>query len=137
MRRSFKRSYDSLGEIFTFIREFFTREQIESDSLYVFCLAAEELFTNMVKYSPEGTGDIQLELCRNGDDLQLVLNDFDVERFDVTQAPPVAVDAPLAERRPGGLGLHLVRNLADRMTYEYSGRQSRITVTKKLGQERC
>jgi anti-sigma regulatory factor (Ser/Thr protein kinase) len=126
-----------LGEIFAFVRDYFARERIETDPLFVFCLAAEELFTNMVKYSPEGASEIEIELRKTGNELQLSLNDFDVDEFDVTQAPPAQVDAPLQERRPGGLGLHLVRKLTDSVTYEYRNRQSRITVTKKLGQEQC
>ena len=136
MRRSFKRSYDSLGEVFAFVRDCLVREQIEAGSLFVFCFAAEELFTNMVKYSP-GADEIQIEVTKAGDELLMTLYDSDVDEFDVTQVPPAQVEAPIQDRQPGGLGIHLVRKLTDRVEYEYSNRQSRITVGKKLGQEQC
>jgi anti-sigma regulatory factor (Ser/Thr protein kinase) len=58
-----------------------------------------------------------------------------VDRFDVTEAPEANVDLPIEQRRPGGLGLHLVRRMLDRVEYEYSDveRRSRIRLRKTLG----
>jgi anti-sigma regulatory factor (Ser/Thr protein kinase) len=50
--RSFPRSFDSLEEIFAFTSEFFGRHELDRDLLPTVDLVLEELFTNMVKYSP-------------------------------------------------------------------------------------
>ena len=55
-----------------------------------------------------------------------------VDAFDVTHAPTVDIDKPLAERQPGGLGLHLVQQMATTLQYEYTERRSTITFTKSL-----
>ena len=52
--RSFRRSFDSLEEIFAFTSEFFAAHGIDRGLLPTVDLALEELFTNMVKYSPAG-----------------------------------------------------------------------------------
>jgi anti-sigma regulatory factor (Ser/Thr protein kinase) len=65
--------------------------------------------------------------------LTVRLTDFDVEPFDVTRAPAVDIDKPLAERQIGGLGLHLVRKMADTLRYEFADRRSTITFTMTLG----
>jgi anti-sigma regulatory factor (Ser/Thr protein kinase) len=44
----------------------------------------------------------------------------------------VDINLPIEQRKPGGLGLHLIRRLVDCVDYEYSteSRQSRITFRK-------
>ena len=95
-------------------------------------LAVEELFTNMVKYSPAGDAHIRIAMATTEGGVEVTLTDYDVDRFDVTQAPDANIDLPIEERRPGGLGLHLIRRLVDSLQYEYSNesRQSRITFRK-------
>ena len=53
----------------------------------------------------------------------MTLTDYDVEPFDVTKAPDADVKLPIDQRRPGGLGLHLIRRLLDSIEYEYSKEQ--------------
>jgi anti-sigma regulatory factor (Ser/Thr protein kinase) len=62
--------------------------------------------------------------------VEVTLIDHDVEPFDVTRAPDVDIHAPIGEREPGGLGLHLIRRMADSVHYEYATetRESRITL---------
>ena len=88
----------------------------------------------MVKYNPGHDHDIALSLgCTRRSVLTVRFTDFDVDPFDVTRAPPVDIDKPLQERQIGGLGLHLVRKMADTLRYEFAERRSTITFTKALG----
>jgi anti-sigma regulatory factor (Ser/Thr protein kinase) len=41
--------------------------------------------------------------------------------FDPTGAPPPDLSLPLEERQPGGLGIHLMRELMDGLDYRRSG----------------
>jgi anti-sigma regulatory factor (Ser/Thr protein kinase) len=133
MERKFSRRIDSLEEIAGFVESFVDEAGLGEQESFDLNLIIEELFTNMVKYNPEGRHDISVQLDREGDALLVCLTDFDVEPYDVTQAPPVDTSQPLAERRIGGLGLHFIRKIADRITYDYENRNSRITVTKSVG----
>lgn len=133
VRRYFKRSYDSLDPMFRYIEDFFAGRSIDPALKEPVCFIVEELFTNMVKYNPEATRDIALSLGQGGATLTVRLTDFDVAPFDVTRAPPVDITRPLEERQIGGLGLHLVRQMADTIRYEYADGRSTITFTKTLG----
>ena len=132
VHRSFRRSFDSIQDIFAFTSGFFARERLDSDLLPIVDLTVEELFTNMVKYSTMSDAAVRIDLTRVVGGVEVSLTDYDVEPFDVTQAPDVDIKLPIERRRPGGLGLHLIRRLVDSVEYEYSreSRQSRITFRK-------
>jgi len=135
MRKNFRRSFDALPDVFAFIDSFFDQESIDRSSLFAINFAAEELFTNMVKYNPGGRGDIGIELATNGNVITVQITDQADHPFDVTAAPDVDIDRPLAERRPGGLGLHLIRRMVDRVEYDHRDGQSRVTFEKRYGVE--
>jgi len=130
--RMFARSFDSLPAMVAFTAEVFDREGIDPALLPVIDFAIEELFTNMVKYGIGSTADVRVEIGRIDHGVEVTLTDYDVDRFDVTAAPDADVSLPIEQRKPGGLGLHLIRRLLDSIEYEYreATRQSRITFRK-------
>jgi len=130
--RRFPRSVSELDALFEFVKGFAEHHQVDSDATYDLCLALEELFTNMVKYHPESTEAILLQLERDGASVRATLRDFDVDSWDVAQAPDADLDTPIEVRRPGGFGIHLVRRLTDSFEYAYRDRSSTITLTKKV-----
>jgi len=132
MERTFDRRIDALEEIATFVDSFVASTGLGDQESFDLNLIIEELFTNMVKYNPEGTHPVSVRLDRKGDELVVCLTDTDVERFDITESPPVDTTLPLEARKIGGLGLHFIRQIADRITYEYENRNSRITVVKSV-----
>lgn len=134
MRRSFERSFGALGAIFESIGQFFEREGIDGRHRQVVDLAVEELFTNAVKYNPDNPHRIVLELRRDGGELAIVMTDVESEPFDITSMPEVDIDRPLDERQPGGLGIHLIREMMDRVEYVYDAvrREGRTTMVKSL-----
>ncbi len=131
MKRSFEKNIDSLNDVFDFTSKFVDSHNIDDKTAFAVSLAIEELFTNIVKYSG---GDEKISILLNIKDKNLIiqLTDFDVEKFDLTKAKHLDVTKALEERAVGGIGLHLVRNMVDRITYEYKDRVACITLTKHL-----
>lgn len=130
--RAFQRSFDSLPGIVAFTREAFAGEGIDAGLLPAVDFALEELFTNMVKYGVSDA-DVQVEITGVADGVEVTLIDSGVDAFDVTRVPDADIGLPIEQRRPGGLGLHLIRRVLDSIEYEYRDetRQSRITFRKK------
>jgi phosphoserine phosphatase len=130
--RKFPRSFAALQDIFGFTSGFVGHHRLEAEILPTVDLTVEELFTNMVKYSPNGAPEVRIEMQAIAGGVEVTLTDYDVERFDVTKAPDADIHLPIEERRPGGLGLHLIRRLVDALEYEYSAdiRCSRIRFRK-------
>jgi serine/threonine-protein kinase RsbW len=115
-----------------FVAEVFARRGIDASLRPTVDFAVEELFTNMVKYAPSGAAELELSVAAIPGGVEATLIDRGVDRFDPTLAPEVDVTRPIGERRPGGLGLHLVRKMVDALVYEYREdlRQARITFRK-------
>jgi len=132
MVRRFNKAISSLDDVFQFLEEFYSTAVVDPGSAYAISLAVEEFFTNMVKYSPEGLRDITVRAARDGDAARVALVDEDVEPYDVSRAGTVDTSLSLEERKVGGLGIYLSKELMDDITYEYEGRTSTITLTKKL-----
>lgn len=134
--RAFRRSFDSLGAIVAFTEAFFAGAGIDPSLRPAVDLALEELFTNMVKYGGASGSDVDIAMASIPGGVEVTLTDRDVAAFDVTRAPDADVSAPIEERTPGGLGLHLVRQVLDSVEYEYlpHSRQGRTTLRKTVGE---
>ena len=132
MEQTFTRNIDALDQIFAFTGRFVKDERLNENVAYSIDLAVEELFTNMVKYNTGTSRDIAIVIDREKDEVVLQLMDFDVEPFDPTSPVDIDIDQPLEARTPGGLGLHLVKSVVDKITYEYKDRTMKVTVSKNL-----
>lgn len=133
MRITLKRQIAAIEQIVGFTDRFFEAENLGPEHRNEVDLALEEAFTNIVKYNPGGEGDILLTLERDDDDLVMSLTDFDAERFDFDRAGAVDIDQPVTERTPGGLGIHLIRKLMDRVDYKFNDREGTITMIESIG----
>ncbi len=132
MGKKFKRNLSSLDDIFEFIDEFSVKTGLDESVVFTMNLVVEELFTNMVKYTSGNTNKILLELKKEENNLIIHLTDFDVDPFDITETAEVDTRQSLEERRVGGLGIHLVKEMMDKIEYEYKDRQSKIILIKHL-----
>lgn len=132
MEKSFKRRFESLGEIFEFTQEFYSTEGVGEAHRFAIDFAVEEIFTNCVKFNPDGKQDVSIGLTRAKNSVKVVVTDVGVDAFDITRIPEARTDAPLEQRRVGGLGIHLTRKLMDEIDYEYEDGTSKIVMTRVL-----
>ncbi len=131
--QAFRPTFDALAELVAFTAAGFDREGIDRRLLAVIDFVLEELFTNVVKYG-HSSAEIQVELRAVPGGVEVRLIAEGVDDFDVTRAPQVDTALPIEQRQPGGLGLHLIRQLVDSIEYEYqeAERRSRVTFCKTL-----
>ncbi|HTP78852.1 MAG TPA: ATP-binding protein [Bacteroidota bacterium] len=132
MTRSFKRSIQSLPSVFEFLGEFIDKERLSEGDAFTLRFASEELFTNLVKYNPESPSDIALSVTRDGSSAILRIVDQQAQAFDPTKRPELDLNKKLEERRPGGLGIHLVKRMIDKIEYQHVDNKSIYTLTQHL-----
>lgn len=130
--RTFPKAIGSLDEVFAHLDAFYATETIDTGTAMSLSLVVEELFTNLVKYNRATSNPIVVRIAREDGRVRIELVDHDVDRFDPATLPDVDVNAPMSERTPGGLGLHLVRAIVDHISFEYENRVMRIVVVKNL-----
>ena len=99
-------------------------------------LAIEEAVVNVIDYAyPSGVqGDIRLCAIANKDTLTFVISD-DGKPFDPTTRAEVDITLSAEERNIGGLGIHLVRNIMDTVSYERKDNQNVLTLIKQVKNE--
>lgn len=118
MERSVPRSLESLAQLVGFVREFLDGEQLSRELAFDIDLVIEELFTNLVRHA-RGDGDIRVRLTHRKGEVRIELTASEPSPFDPTAAPRVNVTLPIEQRRLGGLGIHLVRELCEEFRYEW------------------
>jgi len=96
-------------------------------------LVLDELLTNIISYGyPEdGEHSIFVGMGQDGSLLRFVLED-DARPFDPLSAHRPDLEAAVDERQIGGLGIHLVRTIMDRVAYERVGDTNRLILEKDI-----
>ena len=92
-------------------------------------LALEEAVTNVIMYAypPETAGRMDLEAVREEGGLKFTLTDSG-KAFDPTAAPEADLSASVENRPVGGLGIHLVRTIMDRVSYRREDGKNVLTM---------
>jgi serine/threonine-protein kinase RsbW len=98
----------------TFLRQ----HGLNDRAVYIVNLVLEEVLTNILKYAYEDSCQhlIAVELALGEQDVRIVVED-DGREFDPRSVSPPRVNDPISDRHPGGLGIHLIRNLTDSTEY--------------------
>ena len=135
MQKSFDRSIESIADVYEFTETVMSSGEVDDAARFPVHLAMEELFVNMVRYYPDNDNAIQLDVDVVDGVVAVTMTDFDVDAFDVTRSRDVDIDAPLNDRTPGGLGVHLIQRMVENLEYDWEDRRSTIKFTKGEGKE--
>jgi sigma-B regulation protein RsbU (phosphoserine phosphatase) len=96
-------------------------------------VAIEEAVVNVMNYAypPSTRGDVTIEAAAN--DMRLKFTIIDSGKpFDPTVQAPVDTTLSAKERRIGGLGIHIVRQMMDSINYERIDNLNVLTLRKKI-----
>ena len=96
-------------------------------------LVMEEMVVNIISYAyPQGTtADIELVAETEGKELKFVLSDQGKE-FDPTLSQSADMDTNPAERELGGMGIYIVKNIMNEVTYQRLEGRNLLTMKKEI-----
>jgi serine/threonine-protein kinase RsbW len=122
-----------LSTLTRFLQEFWSAADLPPAERVSFELALEEIFMNVVMHgSPAGpTPRVEVSLALCDGCLTLMIED-DGPSFDPLSLAAPDVTASLEERRVGGLGVYLVRQMMDEVCYQRLGARNQLSMTKRV-----
>jgi serine/threonine-protein kinase RsbW len=133
MTAMFRRDIRVLPEVFEFIESFFRTAGVDQKVRFAVELSVEEIFANLIDHNASGRDAIRMQIRLGGGELSVAVVDYDAPRFDInTDAPEPDVTSPLEKRRPGGLGLMLVKKMMDRVEYRHENGIGTILLSKSV-----
>ncbi len=103
------------------------------DAIADVTLAIDEAVTNIIVHGyQDGPGMIEIELRRSENAVIVNVRD-ESALFDPTSVPAPDLTQPLEKRPVGGIGIHLIRQLMDEVTYHITPQGgNELTMIKKV-----
>ena len=123
---------EELNGITEAIEAFAESQDWSADLLFRINLVLEELVLNIMDYGHEDKEHhIKISLT-SGDDMVTVHIEDGGHAFDpLTDAPEPDVDGPIENRSIGGLGVKLVREMMDDMSYRRENGRNYLTLSRR------
>lgn len=103
------------------------------DVTYAIVLGLEELATNVVHHGggEEGASEIEIVIVSTDTEVRVEVRDSGRPFDPFHEAPVPDVDAELADRKIGGLGIHFVKTMMDETAYSREGGRNHVTMVKR------
>ena len=115
------------------IAEWLRLRDCPSDAVLFVSLCIEEIVSNCVKYGYDDSEHHEISLgIETGVERVTVEIRDDAHEFDPLNAPEPDTSLPLDQRPIGGLGLAMVRRMADGATYSRQAGVNRLVLWKLL-----
>lgn len=105
--------------------------KLDMQRLFQLNMAVEELITNIVRHGG-ASEPISVVIRKDPGEFSIELSDQGIPFDPFTQAPKPDLEATLTDRPIGGLGIHLVRKMLDRVAYRREGGRNVVTLAVKL-----
>jgi serine/threonine-protein kinase RsbW len=122
-----------LGRVLSVVSDLGARNSIPPATEYDLNLALDEVVTNVIKHAYPAGGEHQFTLQIDLSPEEFVARVEDDGRpFNPTEHPAPHLDVPLEERKEGGLGIFLVRQIVTSFEYQRLDGKNIVTLRKKL-----
>ena len=135
MRRElkFKNDEQELSRVAAFMEAVCDELQLDPHLAMKLQVALEEMVTNVIYYAyPEGTrAEIALTAESDDKELAFVLSDTG-KPFDPTAKEDADIEVNPMDREQGGMGILIVKNIMNEVSYQRIGDTNQLTMKKKL-----
>jgi serine/threonine-protein kinase RsbW len=125
-----------LASVRDFVRKRALSLGADRDAMNDMVQAVDESVTNAIVHGyRDSKGFVEVALEERDRSLVARVRD-EAPAFDPTTIPSPDMSLPLEQRPLHGLGIHLIRELTDSMSYKHNGKANELTLTRRLVTER-
>ena len=127
-----KNNFSEIERLIQIVTEFGEVNNLPPNVLFAVSLALDEILTNVISYGYKDDNEHLIIIRFSLKDEELIAEvEDDGQPFNPLGAPEPDTDKPLQERQIGGLGIHLVRNLMDKLEYRRQENRNILVMKKK------
>jgi anti-sigma regulatory factor (Ser/Thr protein kinase) len=125
-----KNELPELQKVSENLESFFRKCNVPENSAYTAHLTVEEMVSNVIKYAYRDSGEHEISITASLVEgrLSISIEDDGIE-FNPLSTPQKNTDIPLHERAVGGLGIHIVKNMVDSISYCRRVGKNRLQIT--------
>jgi anti-sigma regulatory factor (Ser/Thr protein kinase) len=126
---SLKNDTAEIGRLVDLLEAFGPQSGLTDDATFKLTLALDEIVANVVRHGFDDDREHRIEVKVIVDDRTVTASvEDDGLEFDPREAPVPDLDLPIEMRKPGGLGMHLVRATMDSVEYRRQDGRNILTV---------
>ncbi len=127
-------SLERFSEVQSFVEDILATNNVSMQNRWQIEIIVDEIYSNIVNYSNATKMELKCSIL-NGR-LMLQFKDNGIPYNPLEQdAPDITLNA--MERKIGGLGIYMVKNMSDDITYQYLANKNVLTIYKKVAMSRA
>ena len=133
-KASFQATLSSLPLMLEWVRKQIVGSGLNESSLKKIEISLEEVIVNIIRYSyPDKKGTIKIEFhSKPKRSLELTVIDTGVPFNPLEHSPQSQEGKPIEDVKEGGLGIKIMHEFMDELSYERVNDQNRFLLIKKL-----
>jgi len=131
---SIKADKKNLKKVRNFLGEVFAKLQVSAIEANQLILVVDEILANLIIHSSKNNPkkDIDLTLTEESGEITFEIYDYNSPYFDLTQHQDANLQELVKQKRKGGMGLTLVKNIMDEVEVYYEDNTNIWRLQKRL-----
>jgi len=131
---SIKADKQNLKKVRNFLGEVLNKLQVSAIEANQLILVVDEILANLIIHSNKNNPkkDIDLTLTEEGGEITFEIYDYNAPYFDLTQHQDANLQELVKQKRKGGMGLTLVKNIMDEVEVYYEDNTNIWRLQKRL-----
>ena len=132
-KKTFERKTDELKAVFNFLKKNGEILGLQGKQQFEIELSVEEVFMNMLRHNSQSNENIEITIeKRDENKIIICLIDHEDIPFDITSIEEVDLEKYIEDKKTGGLGIHLIKQLMDEIKFEHRNGVSSIQLVKQI-----